>query len=243
MRSDRNVRSRLRFAVARCDRDDAGMSLIETMVGILVLTVLLGIASAAIMQMGRYVGTAQSVGDSSTEVRKAFTLMDRQVRYADAINSPTAIGTGATARWYVEFRSTADGDGDANPTCAQWRLDAAADRLEYRSWEVVNGAAVPASPTWAVAARNIANDPTNATELPFGWASAGQAFADEPASTVTTRQRLRFQVISAVGARDRQRTVSAVDFTARNSSSTSPTRDAGTDGVSDSFVCTEVGRP
>src|SRR5947207_136578 len=98
---------------------DSGATLMELIVSLGIFTVVLGVVAAVVLQMTSALSKAQATTDTSNEVRRVFDLMDHQVRYADAINSPTQVGS----NWYVEFRTSADGDGDGYPTCTQWFID------------------------------------------------------------------------------------------------------------------------
>lgn len=212
-----------------------------------IFTVLLSVCIGAITTMTTTLGKSQGIADSTTEVRRAFDRMDRQMRYADAVNLPVPVGTS----YYVEFRTSADGDNDGMPTCTQWRLDAATDELQVRTWET-SGTGTSGLAPWETVARHIVNDPAAADQRPFTFAAAGRTFpaigpvpAEPPMlATKTTRQRLRVFLRSTSDTRDAGTGESFVDFAARNSSAASETNaDQDNDGVPNVSVCTQAGRP
>jgi len=209
--------------------------------------VLLSVCAGAITTMTRTVSKSQGLADSSAEVRRAFDQMDRQMRYADALNPPTLVGT----TWYVELRTSADGDDDGMPTCTQWRLVGDTDELQVRTWEVQGTTASGLTP-WATVARRIVNDPADSDERPFTFAAAGSrlpALGGVSAESTTLesktlRQRLRVRLLSTADGPEPGSAESVVDFSARNSSTTSETNpDANNDGVPNVAVCTQAGRP
>jgi prepilin-type N-terminal cleavage/methylation domain-containing protein len=183
---------------SRARRRESGYTLIEMLVAMGLMSVLIGIFMAGIVQMTKSAVRVQNVNNSTDEVRRAFDRMDRQLRYASAVNTPGQTGSD----WYVEFLTTAT--GTATGQCTLWRLVNSTHRLQYRTW-------VPASATastWITVASNVVNDPT--TQPPFTLT---------PANNTYTRQQVALYLKVSNGQPGGAE-VSA-SFIARNSSTAS----------------------
>jgi Tfp pilus assembly protein FimT len=100
---------------AAADRDDAGFSLIDLMVTMGLMSVVMVVFTAAILQAYRTSGKAESISIIQSQLRIAFQRFDRELRYASWIAQPGQVGTA----WYVEW---AGYDGSQ---CYQLRLETA----------------------------------------------------------------------------------------------------------------------
>ena len=69
-------------------RDDSGMSLVELIVAMGIFSIVIAIFMAGIVTMTRNTVRVQVTSDASESVRRVFQRLDKQVRYADAINLP-----------------------------------------------------------------------------------------------------------------------------------------------------------
>lgn len=222
--------SRLRAAVRRRTGDDAGMSLVELIVSMGIFTIVISIFMAGVAGMARSTARAQAVGDAGDAVRNVFQRMDREFRYAAAINRP---GQGGVGTYYVESLTTAVPVG-LNPLCTQWRYVTATRTLEMRSWRT--GAASAGS--WRIMADDVRNDLTDPARRPFAFTPAGPVY-----------QRQQLRVLLDVGpgpAGPNERVGAELDstFVARNSSTSSQSnRDDDANGQSDTPVCLNFGRP
>ncbi len=182
-----------------------------------IFSVIMSLALAAVISLGRATQRVTNVADASDDLRTAFLTMDRQVRYADAVNFP---GQTAGGDWWVEMRTSAV-VLPKTPVCSQWNYHAVDGTLRVRSWPEGT------SPTgaWRTVARQI---------LP-----TGQPFSLVKAQGLQTQQELRVTLTS--GRRDdAQGGRSGLDtrFVARNSNLDSPGNvDSNDDLVSDSPVC------
>ncbi len=183
-------------------RDD-GMTLVELMVamGIFTTVVALFMSGLVVITRGTVRDTSQS--DAMSASRVAFQRLDRQVRYAEAVNAP---GTGASGAQYVEFRISGAVAATGQPRCYQWRYDPTVRTLSMRMWDDLAGVSPPPYTTVA----------TNVQPAPSGY-GAPYPFAFTPASTTQAHQalslRLRAGVDSAQVSVDTTTT-----FSARNSS-------------------------
>lgn len=212
---------------------DGGFSLPELLVAMLILTVVSSVFMAGIIQMSRNTVQSEITVDAADSVRRVFQRLDKEMRYADAVNFP---GTSGTGRRYLEFRVPAVAARTGVTTCVQWRWDPATERLESRTWAETAGT-LPAFGTVATdvvlgtdPATPDPNDPPY--PYPFGLVPASP---DHPRQAVT----FRLQTRADVGVRDIQ---SQSLFVARNSTVDSPgNTDTNGDGVSDSPACWRAG--
>ncbi|UCN16421.1 PulJ/GspJ family protein [Cellulomonas iranensis] len=213
---------------ARRRRDD-GVTLVELIVSMGIFTVLIAVVMGGVVMMTRSTVRADVTVTADDGLRTAFQRLDRQVRYAEAVNFP---GNGTQGRRYVEFRVSAAVSATGRATCTQWRWDPTAGTLDRRSWEDRAGVAVPAFAT-VVADVQPPADGVTAT-YPFELL---KATSDNPRQRLVVRLRAGDP---AVGNPVEQRTV----FVARNSSTGSLTNsDTNAPGVSDIPVCMAGGRP
>ncbi|MHB8340289.1 MAG: prepilin-type N-terminal cleavage/methylation domain-containing protein [Mycobacteriales bacterium] len=193
-----------------------GFTLIEMMVAIIILSIFMALVSTAVVQMVHATLKTQAVGDSQFQLDTAFLRLDREVRYASAINPPGQTGSD----WYVEFLTTNTGTAQ----CTQLRFDPASRLLQQRTW-TSTGAPVP-TPPWVTLAAGIVNNPT--TQPPFTFT---------PSGTALVRQQLGIWLFSASGPGVANAvSTTSLTFSALNSSPSSVTNTAG------KFVCTEVAR-
>jgi prepilin-type N-terminal cleavage/methylation domain-containing protein len=97
------------------NRGDAGFSLIEVMVTMGLMSVVMVVFTAAILQSYRTSAKAESISIIQSQLRIAFQRFDRELRYASWIAQPGQVGTA----WYVEW---AGYDGSQ---CYELRLETA----------------------------------------------------------------------------------------------------------------------
>lgn len=202
----------------RLQQDD-GTSLIELVVGMMLMAIFLGMFTGAIVMMNTAMNKSQAVNLSSSQLNTAFTSLDNTVRYAAFISTP---GVGTSGDWYVELRVTNTG----SEVCNQFRVDIASQQLQRRSWTVANAAA-SAPTTWVPISSSISN----------GGAVAGansQPFFMVPTQANSIYQQLTINLISPAGNGAAQtNSTSAFTFTALNSTIPAPTTP----------ICQQQGRP
>ena len=199
---------------------DAGFSLIEVMVTMVVMSTVMVVFTASIIQAFRTSVKSESISTVQAQLQLAFQRFDRELRYASWIAPPGKVGTA----WYVEY---ADFDGS---NCGQLRLetapagqngsDAARGVLEWLTWP---RATPPVAGTKGqrLAANLVTPD------------AAGPFERDIPAETAATAtyspdfQRLRVRVSARVAD-----SIAQVDntFTALNTSRNTPTTNDCTKG-------------
>lgn len=202
---------------------DAGVTLVETLVAMLVFTACFAVFIGGLVVMVRDTTRTQAVSAASDQLRSAFTAVDREARYAESVNAPGVAG----GAWWVELQSPAHDGG--TPTCTQWRYDVGTGVLEERTWDATG----EATNTWRTTAKGLATDPavlTDGTRAPFRVTSA----TSDTAGQEMTRQTLavHLEVPRVAGDRSGATRTEVLDttFTAMNSS-------AKTDGILKSAVC------
>jgi prepilin-type N-terminal cleavage/methylation domain-containing protein len=106
------VTARQRSDAAR-DPDDAGLSMVEVMVTMTIMSIMMVIFTGAILQIYRTSTATESLTTAQSQLRLAFQRFDRELRYASWIAEPGRVDTA----WYVEFA------GPAGAGCLQLRLE------------------------------------------------------------------------------------------------------------------------
>lgn len=208
---------------------DAGTTLMELIVSMGIFTVLIAVIMGGVLMMTGSTVRADVTVAASDGLRTAFQRLDRQVRYAEAVNFP---GAGTAGRRYVEFRVSATVSATGKASCTQWRWDPTSGTLDRRSWEDRAGVVVPA---FATVMSDVQGPvPGDADPYPFQLL---KATSDNPRQRLVVRLRAGDPAITSPVE---QRTV----FVARNSSTNSLTNgDTVVAGVSDIPVCMAGGRP
>lgn len=138
---------------------DSGITVVEVIVTTVVLTVLLGLSTSAVISMIRTAARAEATNAARAEVRRAAQLFERTLAYSARVNRPTAVGTS----WYLEARTEAV-PGEAPARCTQWRADAGSEQLQVRSWSLGDPA-----PGWTTVATGLDTDGSS----PFALDPAG----------------------------------------------------------------------
>ncbi|GGS74931.1 hypothetical protein GCM10010156_37180 [Planobispora rosea] len=219
---------RLRAARAVRATGDAGVSLIEVLVTMGIMSVLMAIFTAGIVQVYRVVGSTESLATAQEQMHVAFQRLDREIRYASWIGEPGTDGD----YWYVEFAYAELPDKDATTLtkkCGQLRLDLGRGVLQLLRW-------TPGSPSGPEASRetlasHIATDvlrsatataEEKAENVPFERILAGSEADDAEAvgaDFVPDFQRLRIHLTAEVGDGDKAGSTELdATFTALNTS-------------------------
>jgi type II secretory pathway pseudopilin PulG len=207
---------------------DRGDTLIETMIVMVIFTLILGIITSAIVSMMRQVDKQTGLADTLSNSRKAIETLDGEVRFANAVTTP---GTGTGGDLYVEFRTI---QNDQTELCTQWRYDIPTKGLQFRTWQPPATAGGPVTPTsWTTTALSVtpvAGTPVFSLTPPPGTALPNPS---PGANIPLPHQSLYIDFVTSDGA-PAQTSSSQVGITAINS----------TLGVStNSTVCQEAGRP
>lgn len=206
---------------------EEGTSLIELVVGMMLMTIFMGMFTGVVVMMNSAENKAESVNLTSSQLNQAFLTLDKTVRYAAAISPPAKSTT--SGDWYVELRTMNTG----SEICTQLHLQQASatfpvvPNLEKRTWSVVAGAAVTGSLTNFVP---VAPGITN------GGAATGsdQPFVLKIPPANVNFQQLTINLVSLSGSgATRTPSSSAFTVTAYNSTIPAPTAP----------ICQEQGRP
>jgi len=198
---------------------DEGTTLIEVMVGMVLMSIFLAMFTGAVVLMNRAMNNAQAVNQSASQLNAAFLSLDKTVRYAAAISAPGKEGKG---NWYVEMRTTATSKAGTEE-CTQFRVDS--QQLQRRTWTVDNS--FPSKPTdWMP----IASDISNGDVEPGTPAAPFQV----PARAGAVLQQLTITLQSSSGSgTSLTNSTSSFTFTAVNSTMAAPT----------TSICQQWGRP
>lgn len=204
----------------RCGRD-AGFTLVELVVAMAIFTVVTVLVLTAVISLTRTTARVQNVADASDQLRSAFLTMDRQVRYADAVNIPGGTGSGTTTAWWAETHTSAVASGSP-ALCTQWRFTPSTARLERRTW---TDGAFGGRTAWRTVATRLLADGN-----PFSLVRADETYTQQ--ELVVHLRSGRSDTVaggrSGLGSR----------FVARNSSAGSPgNADTDENGVSDNPAC------
>jgi prepilin-type N-terminal cleavage/methylation domain-containing protein len=158
--------------------DDAGLTLIEVMVAMGLMSVVMVIATAAIAEIYHSVNESDNTAEAQAQVTTAFTRLDQEVRYARSISTPAVVNGDN----YVEYLLSVDNVD----TCVELRLQTSTNELQRRQWtKNVN----PAAPTsWTTLADVVT------AGVPFTTISA-----DKVGPTGFRFQRLRLTVSAVLG--------------------------------------------
>lgn len=170
---------------------DVGVTLVELMVGMSIMSVLGMIVVGALLQMYRATGHVQDVTTTQQQLTVAFARLDREIRYTSGIDAPRQSG----GDWTVAFVTVNTGVA----TCTQLRLDAAKAQLQRRRWSL--GEPGTTMTGWLPLASGVASD------VPFTSAAA-----DPPRAY----PQLRVQLTASSGQPGRLRSSFDVSFSALN---------------------------
>jgi len=188
------------------DDRSAGFTLVELLVAMVILMLFFSVFGSAATKLFDLTRDQQARSGNSDSNRLMVQRLDRQVRYANAINTPVT----HNGSQYVEWRSGSVGQ---QQTCVQWRVTGAGLVLR-RSWLppllVTSPAPVPTA--WQTVAEGVVPTGTNPI---FSLTSPVSAVAPLRRQQLTTTFSTRHGVRPVT-------TPTKVAFTALNTRSSSP---------------------
>lgn len=220
---------------------DAGTTLIELLVAMVIMAVVGALFAGTIVQVYRVGNTVDTTTQAQAQVRLAVQRLDREVRYAYGITTPTTVAQAAadSGTWYVEFLGVDKQSGAR--VCSQLRLKTG--QLFERDWPP--GTQQSAGQGWTALASDIdmtsfATPANPGGPVPFDLQAAGST-PYTPAAAVGSQfspafQRLRLRLVTVV---DRERASSDVTFTALNTARTTDDTATGPTAAD----CQQQGRP
>jgi prepilin-type N-terminal cleavage/methylation domain-containing protein len=187
-----------------------GMTLVELIVAMGILSIMLAISMVAVSGMTKSTVRAQAVTNSTDQLRTVFQRLDKEVRYASAINAPGTAG-GSIYLEYLVDASAANGEAQ----CVQWRYVTDTAELQRRVWSPHSG-----SPsTWNTLVTGLRNDLSKSEQQPFELIRAGNYNGK-----VYSKQQLTVYLDAGMGdSEDPRGGQLSTTLVALNSSSTSPT--------------------
>ena len=171
---------------------DGGLTLIEMVVAIVVLSVVMTLFTGAMIQIYRNVNKTEALSGVQTQLNTAFLRLDKEIRYASAISTQRTSGSD----YYFRFLITNTGAS----TCVELKLDGAAKKLLRRQW--AHTAGTPAVTPWLPLASSV-----TATN-PFLTSNSGDSYA---APSVRIRMRVTTGATTDASSRATDMT-----FTAQN---------------------------
>jgi hypothetical protein len=101
--------------------------MVETLVTMVVMSVVTAIFTTGIVQIYSTSNINESVTTATQQLHSAFLRLDRTIRYAVGISKPAKLA--GNSNWYVEYKTTTAGVD----TCSQLRVVAASGQLQTRS--------------------------------------------------------------------------------------------------------------
>jgi hypothetical protein len=184
-------------------RSDAGVTLMELMVGLTIMTIFMGMFTGAAIMMYNATSKAETIGETASQLSIAFSRLDTSVRYASAIGEPGQAGSD----WFVTWQSTYSGSAE----CTQLEFDVTAQQLRQRTWTAEEGGGYEDLTGWIPLASGVT-------------AGSTPVFTRNPPTADQPHQQLRIYLTAEAMSRSGPTTsVSDVTFTAFNSSASSPT--------------------
>lgn len=212
--------TRLRARLRLWARADDGVTLAEMVAGMALMGIFMSLFAGAVALMSQGSSRAATLTATSGQLNAVFVRLDKAVRYAAAISTPTAVPNAAN-NYYVEWQTTNTGQA----VCTQLQLNNDTGVLRQRTW-VVAADGTPGSLSGYTA---LASD-IRVTGAPFVLTASGAL--DYEQLTVNLR--------SSIGS-STMVSASSITFTAVNSKDASSR--AETDPTQPDSVCQEVGRP
>ena len=184
-----------------------------------VMAIFLGIFTTAFVSMAKTANQVRAVADTSDRAASAFLRLDREIRYASDISTPTYTAN----TWHVEFLTNtvtrSASDAVSNSVCTQLAVTpptggGSAGALQQRTWTV--GDAHPSG--WTPLVGGVMNYAATDQPFPTGTGIAGSS------ATSDFRQLTLRLVVAPLGlaraATDT--TTSKYTVTALNSTTSTP---------------------
>jgi prepilin-type N-terminal cleavage/methylation domain-containing protein len=156
---------------------DDGVTLMELVVAMTLMSVFGTIFVSGIAQMYRAANHAEAVATAQSQVTTAFGRLDTQIRYATGLSTP---GPATGADRYVEYLTSNTG----TEVCGEVRLRGTTSLLQWRQWK--------------------RGDPPGGWTVLASGVSSATPFTVTPTTTGSTSQTLTISLTSAVSGRTKQ---------------------------------------
>jgi prepilin-type N-terminal cleavage/methylation domain-containing protein len=138
--------------------DEAGWTLIEMMVVVLLLAIVLGVMSEALVSVQSQVQVSTQRSQGNDQVRVAIDQLDDEIRSGNVFYDPATLNDPANGIYphmaliiYTQAQANTLNPGDR---CVEWRIYS--QQLEFRYWAPYWTAGQPVS-AWQVVATNVVN--------------------------------------------------------------------------------------
>jgi prepilin-type N-terminal cleavage/methylation domain-containing protein len=133
-------------------RADDGFTLIETLIVMIMLSIVMGVIVTCLLGVSKTEVRLQSRSQAVDQARLAVQQIERQVRSGNILYTPTS----TTMLIYTQANGV--------EKCVQWKIDPAAEALLVRSW-TTTWQADPTSQVsgWRTVASNVVNGQPNVT--------------------------------------------------------------------------------
>ncbi|WP_240670046.1 prepilin-type N-terminal cleavage/methylation domain-containing protein [Actinoplanes solisilvae] len=129
----------------RWPRDDDGITLIEVVVAMSIMSIVGTLFTVAMNQIYRSTNTVESSFDAQRQIEAMYVRLDQEIRYARSISDPAQVN----GDWYVEYLMSVSNID----TCVELRVNTTARELQRRQW---TKNVDPLAPTaWTVLATNV----------------------------------------------------------------------------------------
>jgi Tfp pilus assembly protein PilV len=198
---------------------DAGVTLIEVVMAMVIMTFAGSMFTVAVSQIYRSTNKVEASFDAQRQIEAMFVRLDTEIRYARSISDPAQV----SGDWYVEYLMSLN----SVDTCVELRLNNTTGELQRRQW---TKNVDPLAPTaWNVLASNVV------AATPFTVIQA-----DKKTLTGFRFQRLTLAISSVVGPGTANSATQEtnVTFTALNASAAQS--DTSSTGNSNAATCTEA---
>ena len=147
-------------------RDDAGMTMIELLVSMIVFSIAVALAFSAVIVVMQHSSEAQRSADAQTELRLAVAQIDRQVRSGNVLFSPADEATPTSCQAVGQYSGTCmriytQSNGDNK--CVQWQLledsgEPGTYLLRSRTWHPGWSLGLGTVEEWGIVARGLQYD-------------------------------------------------------------------------------------
>lgn len=200
----------LGFRIRNRVRDDRGMTLVELLVAMSILSIVLLVFSSALASVQMAVVRQDNLSRTNDQLRLAIQQMDREIRSGQVLFDPALeVGScsgcqpGFTLRIYTESNANTVG-----ATCVLWKLGTTSPyQLESARW---TDSPDPPTPPWRVVATGVVNGDPSINLTPFTLESGSRTLD------------VQFAVNQDLANRSTQTTYVQASFTGRNTSAGTP---------------------
>jgi len=196
-------------AIRLREERESGMTLVELIVAMGILTILLTISLTAVVTLSKNTVRVQAQSTATDQLRATFQRLDKEVRYASAINTPGTAGDSIYVEYLVDS-TVANG----TPQCVQWRYVKTTGDLQRRTW---TPGSAPKT-VWQTTVSDLRNKLSDAAQQPFTVERAGNTLGK-----VYSHQQLQVFLDTGMGGSgDARGGQLKANFVALNSSNASP---------------------